>query len=137
MDDLHQDNPNFNIHVEEESEPINPNVSDDDRTWGTISHISGLAGLVIPFGSVLAPMIIWLTKGKESAYIQAHSKEAFNFQLSMFIYMAVSGLLCMLLIGIPMLIFFGLAWLVLTIMGTIKASDGILYKYRFNMRLVK
>lgn len=137
MDDLHQDNPNLNINIEEEAEPIDPNVTDDERTWGTISHISGLAGMIIPFASVLAPMIIWLTKGKESEYIEKHSKTAFNFQLSMFIYLAVSGILCIILIGIPMLIFFSLAWIVLTIIGTIKASEGVVYKYRFNMNLVK
>jgi uncharacterized Tic20 family protein len=137
MDDLNQENPNLRINIEEEPEPSNLNISDDERTWGTLSHISGLVGLIIPMGSVLAPLIIWLTKGKESRYVEIHSKNALNFQLSMFIYLGVSALLCMILIGIPMLIFFAIAWIVLTIIGTLKASEGALYRYRFNMNLIK
>ena len=45
-------------------------VNDDDRTWGSLAHLSALCGLVIPFGSVLAPLILWRTRGQRAPRAQ-------------------------------------------------------------------
>jgi uncharacterized Tic20 family protein len=37
-------------------------------------------------GHLLAPLIVWLMKRDESPEIDAHGKEAVNFQISMLIY---------------------------------------------------
>jgi uncharacterized Tic20 family protein len=44
--------------------------------------------------------------------------------------------LTFLLIGIPLLIVLGLGSLVLAIIATVKASDGLCYRYPLTLRLV-
>ena len=39
-------------------------VNKDDRTWAMLCHLSALAGFIVPFGSVLGPLIIWLINHK-------------------------------------------------------------------------
>lgn len=139
MDDLHQHNPHININIEEESDPqIVYDIDEDERNWGLMAHLSALLGLVIPsIGAILGPFLVWQMKGQESEYIEAQAKEALNFQISMFIYFVVSGLLCIILIGIPMLFVFGVIWVVSLVLACIKADKGIVYRYKFNMNLIK
>ena len=67
-------------------------------------HLSALAGFVIPgAGHILGPLIVWLVKRGESAEIDAHGKEALNFQISMLIYNVVAGILCLIVIGFVLL----------------------------------
>ena len=70
----------------------------------------------------------WLKRG-DSPEIDAHGKESLNFQLSMLIYDAVAGILCFVLIGIPILILLWVLNTVLVIVASIKASEGKLYRY--------
>ena len=37
----------------------------DQRTWAMFCHLSALAGLLFPFGSVIGPLIVWLVKKKK------------------------------------------------------------------------
>jgi uncharacterized protein len=112
--------------------------SENERTWGMLAHLSALAGLVLPLiGIVLGPLLVWLARRDESEFVAAHAKEALNFNISVLI----GALACMLL----MLVFIGfllgtalfIAWLVMTLVAAIKASEGHLYRYPFSLRLVK
>lgn len=100
----------------------------DERTMAILSHI---LTIIAP---VLAPLIIYLVKKDESAYVSHHAKESLNFQISMFI--IIIGL-CITVIGILLVWIVGIVSLVLVIIATIKASEGKLYKYPFNLRLIK
>ncbi|MFK7971430.1 MAG: DUF4870 domain-containing protein [Bacteroidia bacterium] len=135
---MDEQNPFINVNYNDESEHEQRiDISEEEHSWGTWAHLAGLLGFLIPFGSLLGPLLIWQTKGKESAYIEEQSKEVLNFQLSVAIYTAVAGLLCIILIGIPLLFVALIGWLVLSIIGTVKANKGILYKYKYNLRLIK
>src|ERR1700756_5481715 len=112
--------------------------SENERTWGMLAHLSALAGLVLPLiGIVLGPLLVWLAQRDESEFVAAHAKEALNFNISVLI----GALACMLL----MLVFIGfllgtalfIAWLVMTLVAAIKASEGHLYRSPFSLRLVK
>jgi uncharacterized protein len=63
------------------------------------AHLLTLLGYVVPFVSIIAPLLIWQTTGKESAFVTQHAKESLNFQISMLIYLTVAGLLIFVLIG--------------------------------------
>jgi uncharacterized Tic20 family protein len=66
------------------------------RTWTALVHASALLGVFLHFpGHVLAPLIVWLVKRDESPEIDAHGKEALNFQISMLIYNAVAAVFCL------------------------------------------
>jgi len=76
-------------------------------------------------------------KKDESNYVAEHAVEALNFQISITIFYFISGILVFLLIGFLLIWILCIANIILCIIATIKASDNILYKYPFNMRLVK
>ena len=111
--------------------------SPDDKNWGLIAHLSGFAGLVVPFGSVLGPIVVLMTKGKESAFVAEAARATLNFQLTVLIAAIVFGLLSIVLIGIPFLVALGIAWFVLPILAAVKASEGEPYRYPLTLRLVK
>lgn len=117
--------------------PTGPNA--DERTMGMLAHL-----LAIPLG-IFGPLIIWLMKKDESAFVNDQGKESLNFQLSVMIasfamiflmVVPVIGCLAMPLL-IPCAVLLGIADLVLTIIGTIKANEGVQYRYPVNLRLIK
>ena len=56
------------------------------RTWNALCHASALLGVVLHIpGALLGPLIVWLVKRGDSPEIDAHGKEALNFQISMLI----------------------------------------------------
>ena len=74
-------------------------VSSEERTWSIAAHLSALAGLFIPFGSVLGPLVVWLVKRNEMPMVDRHGKEALNFQITVTIASFECGLLFFVGIG--------------------------------------
>jgi uncharacterized Tic20 family protein len=112
--------------------------SSNVRTWSVLCHASALLGLFFHFlGHILGPLAVWLLKRGDSPEIDAHGKESLNFQISMLIYDAIAAILCIFLIGIPILIALWVANTVLVIIASVKASEGKLYQYPFTIRLIK
>ena len=102
-----------------------------------LCHASALLGLFLHFlGHLLGPLIVWLMKRGDSPEIDAYGKESLNFQLSMLIYDAIAGILCIVLIGIPILIALWILNTVLVIIASVKASEGKFYRYPFTIRLI-
>lgn len=110
--------------------------------------MSALAGLVVPFGNLLGPLIIWQMKRVEFPALNDHGKEALNFQLSVLIYMMGGGVLSFILaitcigaILIPLvvlaLIVVHLGALALSIVAGVKGGEGVLYRYPLTLRLIK
>jgi uncharacterized Tic20 family protein len=107
------------------------------RTWCVACHLSALAGFVIPaFGHILGPLIVWLIKRGDSSEIDAHGKEALNFQISMLIYNIVAGLLCLVLIGFALLAILHILNVVFVIIAALKTGEGQIYRYPLTIRLV-
>ena len=107
------------------------------RTWCVLCHASALAGLFFhALGFVLGPLIIWLIKRGDSSEIDANGKESLNFQLSMLIWHAIALVLCLLLIGIPILIALWVADVVLVIIASVKTSRGEFYRYPLTIRFI-
>lgn len=108
------------------------------RTWNTLCHASALLGVLIHFpGQVLGPLIVWLVKRGDSPEIDAHGKEALNFQISMLIYNAVAAVFCLVLIGF---FFLAVLWVlnaVFVIIASIQASDGKFYRYPMTIRFIQ
>jgi len=107
------------------------NVSSDERTMAILSHVLSIFFWIFP------GLIIYLLKKDESPYVSEHAKEAMNFQISVTIYCIIGIILSLILIGIFVLIAVGLMNLILCIIATIKASDNVLYRYPFTIRLIK
>lgn len=113
------------------------NTSTNMRSWRVLCHAGALAGFLVPAaGHFAVPLIVWLLKRGESAEVDAHGKESLNFQISMLIYNIVAGILCLLLIGIPMLILLHFLNVVFVIIASLRASEGEMYRYPFTIRLL-
>ena len=113
-----------------------PEPTDDERSIATFSHLGALAGCVIPMGCIILPLGIWLLKKEESEYIGRQAKEALNFQISMMILFIVTAILCLILIGIPILIGLIIFDIVVSIIAAIKANEGEYYEYPINFRFI-
>ncbi len=114
-----------------------PSTSSDVRTWCVLCHASALLGLFFHFlGHLGGPLIVWLMKRGDSPEIDAHGKESLNFQISMLIYDAVAAILCIVLIGIPILIALWILNTVFVIIASVKASEGKFYRYPFTIRFI-
>lgn len=103
----------------------------DERLLAVLSHV---LCLLVGF---LAPLIIYLLKKDESSFIAAHAKESLNFQITCIIIGIVCAILIVVLIGIFLLWALAIAATVLVIVATIRASENKLYRYPFNIRLIK
>ncbi len=114
---------------------------DDANMWAMLAHLLALCGLVIPFGNIIAPLLIWQIKGKESSFVEDQGKEAFNFNLTLLL----TTIVCMILMLIPvvgcvfMIVPFVLAvvFIVFAILAGLKAKDGVAYRYPATIRFVK
>lgn len=107
------------------------NVSSDERTLAILVHLLSIFFWIFP------GLIVYLLKKDESPYVAEHAKEALNFQISITIFYMISGILVLLLVGLLMMMVVYFVSLVLCIIATIKAADNVLYKYPFNIRLIK
>src|SRR3954470_7579718 len=108
------------------------------RTWCAFCHASALLGVIFHFpGHVLGPLIVWLAKRGDSPEIDAHGKEALNFQISMLIYNVVAAVFCLVLIGF---LFLAVLWVlnaIFVIIAAIQASEGKFYRYPMTIRFLQ
>ena len=116
----------------------NPSPKDkNENTLGIVCHLLAFAGLVIPFGSILGPLVLWLVKRADSPYLDAIGKEAVNFNISFTIYAIIAAFSMFALIGFVLLPLVCLVWLIFVIMAAIRVSEGGMYRYPLTIRLLK
>ncbi|MCA0758243.1 DUF4870 domain-containing protein [Paenibacillus sp. N4] len=109
----------------------------EEKTYGMLCHLLSLSGLIVPFGSIIGPLVIWLIKKDQSHFVDMHGKESLNFQISVAIYSIVSALLMLVLIGFALAIAVFIFWIVYTIIASIRASEGKDYRYPLTIRFLK
>lgn len=121
--------------------------TNEERNWAMAAHLGQVVAVFLTAGTLswLVPLLVWILKREESAFVEEHAKEALNFQITLFIvavcYSAVAGLMiCVFFLGVPMLILGGLAYiaivLVLGITASLAASRGEHYRYPYTLRLI-
>jgi uncharacterized Tic20 family protein len=109
-----------------------------DRTIAMLCHLLSLIGLLgVPFGNILGPLIVWITKKDQDPFVDATGKEVLNFQISVTIYCIFCGFLIFAVIGLFLLPIIIIVAVVYTIMGALKANEGVLYQYPFTIRFLK
>lgn len=107
------------------------------RTWGMFAHLSCLAGLILPLGHVLGPLVVWLVKKNEMPFVNDQGKESLNFQITVAIAALVSSPLILTCVGIIVPIAIIIAGIVFGIIGGLQANKGIAYRYPWALRLIK
>lgn len=90
-----------------------------------ITHLSQLLCYVTGFGSLLVPLILWLTSKDSVIGMDVHGRAALNLQLSLLVYLFVS-IPAILLLGLGLLGILGVVVIgfVLPILNAIRAANG-------------
>ncbi len=121
--------------------------SADDRTYATLMHLVLLAHVIIPYLSIIALLVMWNVKKKDSVYIADHGREAMNFQISLIIYSIILpiiafpiGLMFFIVGAIPAVILAALFPYVLGLVGMIMAAmaanRGEVFRYPMTIRFL-
>jgi uncharacterized Tic20 family protein len=138
------------------SAPISDQTrASDEQTWATIIHLSGFAGLTgIPFANILAPLVLWLVKRQDSAFVDYHGKEALNFQISVMLYVIAAAIiaaviaisifgilflpaLALLPVAIMFVIGLIIYWIVMMVIAAVRANSGQNPRYPLIIHFVK
>ena len=107
-------------------------IEAEERGLAAMTHLSGLAGYIIPGGGVIVPIIIWIVK-KENPVIASIAKQAILLNVAVFVIALALVVVMITVIGAPVAI---VGWIVLAVaaialpvVGALKASDGNYYRY--------
>lgn len=105
----------------------------DERTLAVLAHILS----IVPGIGIFGPLIIYLIRRDGPAFVTENAKESLNFQITIYVCYVIGWLLMW--IGIGLLIL-GTLWfinLVLVIVAAVRVSENKIYRYPFNLRLIK
>ena len=122
--------------------------SQSDRQWAAAAHGAALLAALLTswvagVAGAIAALAVWMLVRDKSAFAAEHAKEAVNFNLSMFVYAAISVVVVIftlgigLLVAVPLWLVMALAWIVCTLIAAFKAYDGQTYRYPLTIRLFK
>ena len=104
-------------------------LTETERNWSMLCHLSALAGFFFPFGGIIGPLICWLTRKDESGWININGRNSLNFQLSILLYMILISPLCFILIGFPIIAALGLLKIICVVIASVRAPQGEIFKY--------
>ena len=124
----------FEQSGETQSEQAPPPVQPAGKDSANLAMLCHLLGILTGF---LGPLIIWLIKKDEDAFVNDQGKEALNFQITILLAWIVSILLITVCIGPFLLMAVLVLNIVFCILGAIKASEGKAYRYPVCLRLIK
>mgnify|MGYP003332358715 CR=1 FL=1 len=106
----------------------------EENVFCMLNHLSQLANFVVPFSGVILPIVMWATEKENSTKVDAHGRIVFNWLISSTNQLICYLVLVLLGIGILMLIALGIASVIFTILGGIKANEGKIWKYPMSIR---
>jgi uncharacterized Tic20 family protein len=104
-------------------------LTETEKNWSMLCHLSAFAGFFFPFGGIIGPLIFWLTKKDESTWINENGKAAMNFNMSILLYMILCIPLIIIIVGIPIVIFLVTFKVICIIIGSVKAAKGEVFRY--------
>ena len=119
-----------------DSDTVDDEISSDDRTWGILVHAAAFVGVVVPFGNVLGPLVVWLIKKDDSRFVDENGKQALNFQITWTIVLFIALFTILVGIGVLLVPLVGLVWLVLVVLAIIRASNDEVYDYPLTIDLI-
>ncbi|NIP86154.1 MAG: DUF4870 domain-containing protein [Planctomycetales bacterium] len=110
----------------------------DARTMAMLCHLTGLSSFIgIP--GFVGPLVIWLLRKDQQAFVDDQGKEALNFQIAVLLAAVVISAVGMATCGIGFLLVPVLVVVVLVfcILAAVRANQGEYYRYPLNIRLIK
>ncbi len=108
-----------------------------DNQLLVITHLSQLIVLITGFGSLLVPLVLWLTQKEKVYLMDEHGKNIINFQLSLLVYFVICIPLILLFgLGLLGLVVLGIISIVFPIINAIRANNGEVPTYPFTFNFV-
>lgn len=116
--------------------------SAESRHWAVGAHLSALIALVTGLPSLVGPLVVWLLKREGDAFVEAHAREALNFNLSLLVYVLAAigaviaslGLAVLVLLPLALVAFVG--WLIVIVVAAGRAGNGQFYRYPLTIRFI-
>ena len=102
-----------------------------------LCHLSAMLMYCTVIGGFIAPLVIWLLKRDEMPFVADQGRETLNFQITTLLALIVGGLLAIVLIGFVIIGAVLLFHFIVTIVATVKVSEGVLYRYPICWRVIR
>jgi uncharacterized Tic20 family protein len=118
-------------------EEENKILSESERNWAMLCHLSAFASFFFPFGGIIGPLICWLSRKDESAWVDQNGKASMNFELSILLYSVLCIPLCFILIGFLILGFLVTLKVICIIIASVKASKGEKFRYPISIPFIQ
>jgi uncharacterized Tic20 family protein len=115
---------------------ISAQPSSDEKQWAMLAHLSALLLYFTVIGGLVVPLVIWQAKKDTMPFVADQAKETLNFQITIILALIVAGVLCWILIGIPLLLGLVLFHFIITIVAAVKSGEGVRYRYPFCWRVI-
>ncbi len=112
-------------------------LSEQEKTWGVAAHLCPLIGFAIPFGNIIAPLLLWQFKKENLPFASGEAKEVLNMQICVSIISIVLGILTFAFLGPVISIIIGVTTVVFMVKAALKAKEGVSYLYPYIFRLIK
>ena len=109
----------------------------EERTWGMLCHLVVFTGYLIPLAWIIGPLIVWMIKRDEMPFVDDQGKESLNFQITIMLAMIASGLLMFVLVGFVLIAVVVIFQFIVVIIASIKANEGVYYRYPLSIRFIK
>jgi uncharacterized Tic20 family protein len=118
--------------------PMPDRIQSEARSWAMAAHLAALGGLVVPFGNIIGPFVVWRVKKDQFPLVDDQGKESLNFQISMTIYLLAAAILMIVGIGFLLVPVIAVVDLIFVIIASIEVNNkGTPYRYPLTIRLVK
>ena len=108
-------------------------LNNEQKTFALCSYLIPL----VTSSTFIVPLIIWLLKKGEDAYVEKQARESLNFQISFIIYGFIAWMSFFVLIGVVLFPAVIIAYVVLSIVASVKAYKGEDYAIPLCIRLIK
>ncbi len=80
----------LNVRIEDLMIIDNPSQEKIQRKWMLLFHAIPFLGLIIPFGSILFPLFLWIHKSNDHPTYDKHGRAVVNFHCSILLYFVIS-----------------------------------------------
>ena len=116
--------------------PVTASPGDEERLWAMFCHLSAMLGYLLPFGQLIGPSVVWMAKRDRSGFIDAHGREALNFQISVMLYAVIALIACFVLIGFLLLFALVIFHVSMTLYASLRAQQGDAVRYPMALRIL-
>ena len=105
-------------------------LTTEQKLLCALAHLGTFVGIPI-----IAPLIVLLASS--DMFVKQQAKEALGFQIFLIVGGIISGILAIILIGIPLLMAIGIIGIIFPIIAMVKVAEGQDYSYPITGTMIR